>query len=57
MRPGLRPFTAPDSLTRGRKRREARAPKGTAKVAVTVKLDSECVLHVEATELASKKNI
>ncbi|MBI5548790.1 MAG: TIGR02266 family protein [Deltaproteobacteria bacterium] len=33
------------------------APKGAAKVAVTVKLDSECVLHVEALELATRKRI
>ncbi|MGA9525100.1 MAG: Hsp70 family protein, partial [Myxococcaceae bacterium] len=32
-------------------------PKGTVKVAVTLRLDAECVLHVEAAELSTRKAI
>ncbi|MFL5320100.1 MAG: TIGR02266 family protein [Myxococcaceae bacterium] len=34
-----------------------KAPKGLVKVAVTLRLDAECVLHAEATELSSRKAI
>jgi uncharacterized protein (TIGR02266 family) len=33
------------------------APKGALKVAVTVQLDTECVLHVEALEMTTRKRI
>ncbi len=32
-------------------------PKGAVKVAVTLRLDAECVLHVEASELSTRKAI
>ncbi|RKG76466.1 Hsp70 family protein, partial [Corallococcus terminator] len=34
-----------------------RGPKGSVRVAVTLKLDSECVLHVEAREYSSRKEV
>ncbi|NNB97386.1 TIGR02266 family protein [Corallococcus exiguus] len=34
-----------------------RGPKGSVRVAVTLKLDSECVLHVEAREYSTRKEV
>ncbi|MFP2912922.1 Hsp70 family protein, partial [Pyxidicoccus sp. 3LFB2] len=34
-----------------------RGPKGSVRVAVTIKLDSECVLHVEAREYSTRKEV
>jgi len=34
-----------------------RAPRGSVKIAVTLKLDSECVLHVEAREMTTRKEV
>ncbi|RYZ35767.1 MAG: TIGR02266 family protein [Myxococcaceae bacterium] len=34
-----------------------KGPKGSVRVAVTLKLDSECVLHVEAREYSSRKEV
>jgi len=34
-----------------------RGPKGSVRVAVTLKLDSECVLHVEAREYSTRREV
>ncbi len=34
-----------------------KGPKGSVKLAVTLKVDSECVLHVEARELSTRKQV
>ncbi|RKG99528.1 TIGR02266 family protein [Corallococcus sp. CA053C] len=34
-----------------------KGPKGSVRVAVTLKLDSECVLHVEAREYSTRKEV
>nr|WP_324289997.1 TIGR02266 family protein [Pyxidicoccus sp. MSG2] len=34
-----------------------KGPKGAVRVAVTIKLDSECVLHVEAREYSTRKEV
>ncbi len=34
-----------------------RAPKGVVKLAVTLRLDAECVLHAEAVDLQSRKTV
>jgi molecular chaperone DnaK (HSP70) len=34
-----------------------KGPKGSVRVAVTIKLDSECVLHVEAREYSTRKEV
>ncbi|MGQ0507362.1 MAG: Hsp70 family protein, partial [Myxococcaceae bacterium] len=34
-----------------------KAPKGAVKLAVTLKVDSECVLHIEARELTTRKEV